>query len=107
MNSQKICSSKTIFTYKSGVHQLLSFMALRKHSHSHCSVDATRNDGHLGRLMNHSRSAPNVITKAVSVEGEPHLCFFASKLIKEGEELVYDYGDRRKDVLEENKWLAK
>ena len=70
------------------------------------SVDATNDDGHPGRLLNHSKTSPNVVTKLVEIRGVPHLCFFASKLVDIGEELVYDYGDRRKIAIEDNKWLA-
>ena len=42
----------------------------------------------------------------MDIEGEPHLCFFARKEVNVGDELLYDYGDRRKEVLEANEWLA-
>ena len=31
---------------------------------------------------------------------------FARKEVNVGDELLYDYGDRRKEVLEANAWLA-
>ena len=31
---------------------------------------------------------------------------FARKEVNVGDELLYDYGDRRKEVLEANEWLA-
>ena len=70
------------------------------------SIDATVNDGHPGRFINHSKTHDNLETKVVEIEeGEPHLCFFASKEVNVGDELLYDYGDRRKEVLEANEWL--
>ena len=35
-----------------------------------CSIDATRESGRLGRLVNHSRQHPNLQTKVVMVKGE-------------------------------------
>ena len=64
------------------------------------------NDGHPGRFINHSKTRSNLQTKVVQVEGEPHLCFFTRKEVNIGDELLYDYGDRRKEVIEANEWLA-
>ena len=66
-------------------------------------MDATNDDGHPGRFLNHSKTSPNVVTKLVEIRGVPHLCFFTVDI---GEELVYDYGDRWKTAVEDNKWLA-
>ena len=48
------------------------------------SLDATQNDGRLGRLINHSRGGANVLTKVIEIEGCPHLCFIAARGIKKG-----------------------
>ncbi|KAK2834588.1 hypothetical protein Q7C36_015289 [Tachysurus vachellii] len=42
------------------------------------------NDGHI---------TPNSKIKIISLEGKPHLCLFASRGIRPGEELTYNYGD--------------
>ena len=69
------------------------------------SVDATKDNGRLGRLINHSRTAPNAITRVQEEGGLPHLFLFASKHIKKGEEVLFDYGDRSTEVVVDNPWL--
>lgn len=68
------------------------------------SVDATKETGHFGRLINHSRDG-NLATKVVDVQGIPKLVFFAKRDIEVGEELSYDYGDRRQEALKHHQWL--
>lgn len=58
---------------------------------SHFSIDATKPDGRLGRLINDSDS-PNCVMKKVMVYSLPHLCLFALRDIVSGTELRYDYG---------------
>ena len=55
------------------------------------SIDATKPDGRLGRLVNDS-ATPNCVVKKVVVHSLPHLCLFALKDITFGTELRYDYG---------------
>ncbi|KAI5086925.1 SET domain-containing protein 5-like, partial [Silurus meridionalis] len=55
-------------------------------------VDATIDDGSLGRLVNDDIN-PNSKMKTISVEGKPHLCLFATRNINPGEEITYNYGD--------------
>uniref|UniRef100_A0AAV2J0M4 SET domain-containing protein n=1 Tax=Knipowitschia caucasica TaxID=637954 RepID=A0AAV2J0M4_KNICA len=55
-------------------------------------IDASREDGSFGRLVNDEHRHPNCRMKKVEVEGSPHLCLFALKDIKDGEEITYDYG---------------
>ena len=40
-----------------------------------------------------------------TVDGNPHLCFIATKEIKSGVEILYDSGERNKDIVDS--WLAK
>lgn len=70
-------------------------------------LDATREDGTFGRLINHSKKNPNVLAKPVKIDGEPAIIFKAMVDIDPGVELRYDYGERDKEVLEENPWLKK
>jgi len=70
------------------------------------SVDATKETGRLGRLVNHSRVTPNLTTKAVLFQNRPRLILLAKCLIKAGDELLYDYGDRSKQSLVAHPWLA-
>ncbi|TKS64906.1 N-lysine methyltransferase KMT5A [Collichthys lucidus] len=55
-------------------------------------IDASREDGSFGRLVNDEHRHPNCRMKKIEVEGKPHLCLFALKDIKDGEEITYDYG---------------
>ena len=68
------------------------------------SIDATSESGKLGRLLNHSRNG-NCHTKVVEIGKRPHLILVASQEIAEGEELLYDYGDRSKSSIESHPWL--
>ena len=56
------------------------------------SIDASREDGSLGRLVNDEHKGPNCQMKQIDVDGNPHLCLFVIKDISEGEEITYDYG---------------
>ena len=69
------------------------------------SVDATCDNGRLGRLVNHSSRPPNVKTTIVEVDDSPHLILTAAKDIMAKEELLYDYGGRSKDSIESHPWL--
>lgn len=69
-------------------------------------MDATEDNGRMGRLVNHSKLNPNVLTKVMEVDGQPYLCLMAKRNIEVGEELQYDYGERRKEIVELFPWLA-
>ncbi|XP_039675539.1 uncharacterized protein LOC120570916 isoform X4 [Perca fluviatilis] len=58
-----------------------------------CSIDASKEDGTLGRLVNDDHISPNCEMKKVVCEGKPHLCLFAVTKISPGEEITYNYGD--------------
>ncbi|XP_026130060.1 N-lysine methyltransferase KMT5A-A-like [Carassius auratus] len=72
-------------------------------SKTYC-VDATKESDRLGRLINHSKNG-NCQTKLHDITGIPHLILVASRDIQEGEELLYDYGDRSKASIEAHPWL--
>ncbi len=59
----------------------------------------------MGRLLNHSRTEANVATKLHEVDGKPYLCLMAARSISVGEELLYDYGERSKEVIQSHPWL--
>ncbi|XP_068111082.1 N-lysine methyltransferase KMT5A [Hyperolius riggenbachi] len=67
-------------------------------------VDATKETGRLGRLINHSKNG-NCHTKLHDINNVPHLILIASRDIKAGEELLYDYGDRSRSSIEAHPWL--
>ncbi|KAK4306269.1 hypothetical protein Pmani_021891 [Petrolisthes manimaculis] len=75
------------------------------HQNQQYCIDATEESGYVGRLVNHSRNG-NLVTKAVEVEGEPHLILLAKRDLETGTEILYDYGDRSKEALEHHPWLA-
>lgn len=81
------------------------YMYYFKHSDKQYCIDATKETGKLGRLVNHSRNG-NLVPKAVIVKNSPHLVFLAKVDIVAGTELTYDYGDRSKVALENHPWLA-
>ena len=59
-----------------------------------CSIDATGDDGSLGRLVNDSRYFPNAIMHRISNQpNDHHLCLFAMENIKSGDEILYWYGE--------------
>ena len=70
-----------------------------------CSVDATKEDNTLGRLINHSRTKPNIRSLIIDVDNTPHIIFYSMRDIKQGEELLYDYGDRSTASLTAHPWL--
>ncbi|XP_034752063.1 N-lysine methyltransferase KMT5A-A [Etheostoma cragini] len=67
-------------------------------------VDATKESGRMGRLINHSKNG-NCQTKLHDINGVPHLILVASRDIDGGEELLYDYGDRSKASIAAHPWL--
>ncbi len=69
------------------------------------SIDATEESDRLGRLVNHSRQNPNLQTKVVSHCDQPRLILVARREVGEGDELLYDYGDRSKESLKAHPWL--
>lgn len=81
-------------TVNSNIKLLLSF-----------SIDATEEDNRLGRLINHSKSKPNLTVKLVASDTRPHICMFAAIDIPVGTELLYDYGDRSSSSVQTFKWL--
>ena len=57
--------------------------------------DATDDDGTYGRLINHSKLNPNIISKVEVIHGIPYVYFKALDFIPSGTQLLYDYGDRK------------
>ena len=71
------------------------------------SIDATAEiPFHLGRLINHSKSGNLKPTVKVDVRGEPQIIFQALKDIAVGQELLYNYKEKRAAVLKDNPWLS-
>ena len=69
-------------------------------------IDATSESSKMGRFINHSKKNANVAPKVWEVKpGEPRLVLLASKRIEAGSELVYNYNERRGQVVGELEWL--
>lgn len=81
------------------------YMYYFKHRNVQYCIDATAETERLGRLVNHSRQG-NLQTRTVLVKNKPHLVLVARTDIREGEEVLYDYGDRSKESLLHHPWLA-
>ena len=58
-----------------------------------------------GGLINHSKDDANLSMKVFVVNDAPRVVFLASKDISVGDEIQYDYGEKRKEVLRKNPWL--
>ena len=71
-------------------------------------VDASRTN-HLSRYINHSKKQANLAPVCLrGRSGEmPEIAFKAKRNIEPGEELLFDYGDNRKEVVQTNPWLKK
>ena len=80
-----------------------SYILFFRHNSKKLAIDATEDDGSYGRLINHSSRAPNVGMKIFVVEQRPTIVFVALREIKVGQEIQYDYGEKRKDILESNR----
>ena len=59
----------------------------------------------VGRLINHSSKSPNVKPEVVLIDETPGIIFMASKTITMGAELLYDYKDRRRTIVNQYPWL--
>ncbi|GMT17305.1 hypothetical protein PFISCL1PPCAC_8602, partial [Pristionchus fissidentatus] len=87
-------------------HSIGSYMYFFKYKNKHWCVDATKESPFKGRLVNHSALRPNLKTKVVEMGGQHHLILIAKRSIEEGEELLYDYGDRTPATVAQNPWLV-
>ena len=72
----------------------------------HFCIDATDESGRYGRLINHSRLHANLLPKVIMNNKFPHLILIAKCDFEPGTELLYDYGDRSKETIAANPWLA-
>ncbi|UJR25962.1 hypothetical protein I4U23_007310 [Adineta vaga] len=86
-------------------HNIGCYMYYFKWGEKVYCVDATEETNRLGRLINHSRKNSNCQPKVFTVRDQPRLILVALRDIEIGEELFYDYGERRKDIVEAFPWL--
>ena len=72
------------------------------------AIDATSESSKMGRLINHSKKFPNSAPKVWELSfGDPRVIFEAARDIQKGEEILYDYNDRRKHVRDSLEWLKE
>ena len=86
-------------------HKIGCYMYYFKWGEKVFCVDATEETNRLGRLINHSRKNSNCQPKVFVIRDQPRLVLVALRDIDVGEELAYDYGERRKEILEAFPWL--
>ncbi|KAK3925252.1 N-lysine methyltransferase KMT5A-A [Frankliniella fusca] len=67
-------------------------------------IDATKDDGFYGRLLNHAIRG-NLKPRIVAKNETPQILFYATRRIEPGTQLFYNYGEKRKEVIERNPWL--
>ncbi len=82
----------------------MCYMYYLRHAEKTYCVDATHS-GRIGRLINHSRSNPNLVTRLFVVDGKPRLGLMAKCDIEPGTELAYDYGERDPSAMRAHPWL--
>ena len=59
----------------------------------------------MGRLINHSKKRNNLNPIVFEHNGVPKVIMIANKDIPKNSELLYDYGENRKDIIDNNCWL--
>jgi hypothetical protein len=71
-------------------------------------IDATDEKWGIARLVNHRKEPNNnIFARKIVIDSEPKLCMFNCQLIRAGEELRHDYGDRSRKTIDENPWLEE
>ncbi|XP_014235602.1 N-lysine methyltransferase KMT5A-like [Trichogramma pretiosum] len=83
------------------------YMFYFQYKNSTLCVDATKDTGRCGRLLNHSQKNKNLKPEVIEIRGKPHIILYACKDIPAGTELLYDYGDRSKESLAHFAWLLE
>ena len=84
-----------------------SFLFFVQEGRKRFCIDATAEAPGMGRLISHSRLLPNLHQKLEPIENKQHVYFRASEDIFPGEELKYDYGETRQEVLDELSWFEE
>lgn len=83
-------------------------------------LDATHST-HISKFINHSKKRANLLPVLVYADNDdderkedapykrqrPRIIFKAIRTIAAGEELLFDYGENREEVLEANPWLKE
>ena len=69
------------------------------------SINSTQDNGTYARLVNHSIKKANCVPKMIINKGKPVIYLEAKCVIEEGEELLYDYGEHKRDTIKSLPWL--
>lgn len=83
-----------------------NFLLFYKYKEKQMCIDATKDNGRMGRMVNHSRKGNNLSLKLVEEDGHVFVCLYANCTIDNGKEILYDYGERNKETVAANPWLA-
>ncbi|KAF2355192.1 SET domain [Trinorchestia longiramus] len=83
------------------------YMYFFRHEDEGLCVDATEESPYLGRLINHSRQSANLTPRVFTVKSIPHIVLEAKTDLPVGTELLFDYGDRSREAIENHPWLRK
>jgi hypothetical protein len=59
----------------------------------------------LAHFVNHSLRNANIEPHRISLAGDHHIVFMATRDIAIGDELLYDYGEREEEQVQSNPWL--
>ena len=70
-------------------------------------VDATTDSGTLGRLLNHSRHRPNCVAKPYKMKNIDYIILVSLCDIFPGDELTFDYGEKRQEIIDLNPWIEQ
>lgn len=83
-------------------------MTFQEDRHQH-AIDATaeRPEYGLARYINHSAKRANLRLCCIAIGGIPRVAMMAKTEIRQGQELLFDYGDREQSVLKHNPWLQQ
>ena len=69
------------------------------------SIDAFKEDGSYGRLVNDNNKSPNCIMKKMIINNRQHLFLLAVRTIEVGTEIDYNYGDSKWPWRKKVSWL--
>ena len=84
-----------------------SYVLNFKHLEKNYYIDATKDTGKMGRLVNHTRINPNCYLKKIIINDMPRIFLLAKYKIETNCELGYDYGDRDPASFKYFPWLSK
>ncbi|XP_065641978.1 histone-lysine N-methyltransferase set-1-like [Hydra vulgaris] len=80
-----------------------SYVFSFKHNNEAYCIDATKDDGSFGRLVNDSKYFPNCKMEKLTIKNIPFLCLFSIRKIEKFEEITYCYGENNLDWHAANK----